>query len=88
MLCFDLKNGISKMKNTLQMDFAEYLRKSEVLENSKIYYGRFLRNGLHKLIGREIKVELNDQSSRRLLYSFSIKGQASYRKRYTYRQRI
>ena len=88
MLCFDLKNGISKMKNTLQMDFAEYLRKSEVLENSKIYYGRFLRNGLHKLIGQEMKAELGDQSSIRLLYSFFIKGQASYCKRYSYRQRI
>ena len=30
------------------MDFAEYLRKSDVSENSKIYYGRFLRNGLHE----------------------------------------
>ena len=67
---------------------AQYLRKSEVLENSKIYYGRFLRNGLHKLIGQEMKAELGDQSSIRLLYSFFIKGQASYCKRYSYRQRI
>ena len=32
-----------------QMDFAEYLRKSDVSENSKFYfYGRFLQNGLHE----------------------------------------
>ena len=30
------------------MDFAEHLRKSDVSENSNIYYGRFLRYGLHK----------------------------------------
>ena len=30
------------------MDFAKYLRKSDVSENSNIYYGRFLRNGLHE----------------------------------------
>ena len=30
------------------MDFTKYLRKSYVLENSKVYYGRFLRNGLHE----------------------------------------
>ena len=30
------------------MDFAEYLRKSEVSENSKVYYGRFLRNRFHE----------------------------------------
>ena len=29
------------------MDFAEHLRKSDVSENSKVYYDRFLRNGLH-----------------------------------------
>ena len=28
------------------MDFAEYLRKSDVSENSKVYYGQFLRNRL------------------------------------------
>ena len=31
------------------MDFVEHLRKSDVSENSKIYYGRFLRNGLHEM---------------------------------------
>ena len=31
------------------MDFAEYLRKSDVSENSKFYfYGQFLQNGLHE----------------------------------------
>ena len=30
------------------MHFAEYPRKSDTLDNSKIYYGRFLRNGLHE----------------------------------------
>ena len=30
------------------MDFTKYLRKSDVSENSKIYYGRFLGNGLHE----------------------------------------
>ena len=30
------------------MDFAKYLTKSDVSENSKAYYGRFLRNGLHE----------------------------------------
>ena len=32
------------------MDFAEHLRKSDVSENSKVYYGRFIRNGLHESI--------------------------------------
>ena len=30
------------------MDFAEPLRKSEVSENNKIYYGQLLQNGLHE----------------------------------------
>ena len=30
------------------MDFAEYLRKSGVSDNSKVYYDRFLPNGLHE----------------------------------------
>ena len=29
------------------MDFAEHLRKSDVSENTKVYYGRFLQTGLH-----------------------------------------
>ena len=39
------------------MDFAEYLRKSEGSENSEVYYGRFLRNGLHESIVRLAKVD-------------------------------
>ena len=30
------------------MDFAEHLKKSDDSENSKIYYSRFLQNGLHQ----------------------------------------
>ena len=30
------------------MDFAKYLRKSDVSENSKVYYGQFLRTELHE----------------------------------------
>ena len=30
------------------MDFAEYLRKSDVSENCKVYYDQFLWNGLHE----------------------------------------
>ena len=36
------------MKWIAQMDFAKYLRKSDVSENSKVHYGRFLQNGLHE----------------------------------------
>ena len=35
-------------KHIVLMDFAEYLWKSDVSENSKVYYGRFLRNGLYE----------------------------------------
>ena len=45
---FQLKKVISNKKHIAQMDFAEYLRKSEGSENSKVYYGRLLRNGLHE----------------------------------------
>ena len=31
------------------MDFEEYLRKSDVLENSKVCYSRAIRNGLHEI---------------------------------------
>ena len=30
------------------MDFAEYLRKLNLSLNTKVYYGQFLQNGLHK----------------------------------------
>ena len=42
MLCFDFQKYIT------QMDFAEYIRKSDVSENTNVYYGRFLWNGLHE----------------------------------------
>ena len=31
-------------KHIAPMDFGEYPRKSDVSENNKFYYGRFLRN--------------------------------------------
>ena len=48
MCCFDFEKDISKVNNIAQMDLAEYLRKSDVLQNSKSYYHQLLRNGLHK----------------------------------------
>ena len=48
MLCFDYKNTYQGGKHIASMDFAEYLRKPDVSENSKVYYDRFLRNGLHE----------------------------------------
>ena len=49
MLDFILKlRHIKGEKHVAQMDFAKYLRKSEVSENSKVYYDRFLRNELHE----------------------------------------
>ena len=41
------KRHIKGEKYITPMDFAEHLRKSDVSENSKVYYDRFLRNGLH-----------------------------------------
>ena len=38
------------------MNFAEHLRKSDVLEISKVYNGQILRNGLHE--GIAILVQL------------------------------
>ena len=38
-------------------NFAEYLRKSDVSENSNFYYGRFLRNGLHESFAIFVKVD-------------------------------
>ena len=37
MLCFDQKRTSSE-KGIAPMDFAKFLRKSDVLENSKVYY--------------------------------------------------
>ena len=42
------KRHIKGEKHIAQVDFAEYLRKRDVSENSKVYYGRFLRNGFHE----------------------------------------
>ena len=39
------KRHIKVGKHIALMDFTEYLN---VSENSKVYYGRFLRNGLHE----------------------------------------
>ena len=47
MIRFFKKRHIKGEKHIAQMDFAKYLRKSDVSENSKVCYGRFLRNGLH-----------------------------------------
>ena len=40
------------------MDFAEYFRKPDVSENSKVYYGQFLRNGFHERKGIVILVKI------------------------------
>ena len=42
------KRHIKDEKHITQMDFAEYLRKSDVPENSKVYYDWFLQNGLQE----------------------------------------
>ena len=42
------KRYIKGEKHITPMDFAEHLRKSDVSEKRKVYYGRFLRNGLHE----------------------------------------
>ena len=38
------KRRITGEKHIAPMDFAEYPRKSDFLENSKVYYGRLQRN--------------------------------------------
>ena len=42
------KRHIKGEKYIIPMNFAEHLRKSDVSENSKVYYGRFLWNGLYE----------------------------------------
>ena len=42
------KKNIKGEKHIAQMDFAEYLRKSDVSGNRKAYYSRFLRYGFHE----------------------------------------
>ena len=44
------KRHIKDEKYITPMNFAEHLRKPNVSENSKVYYGRFLRNELHESI--------------------------------------
>ena len=48
MLCFDQTRHIKSGKYITPMSFAEHLRESDVSEYGKVYYGRFLRNGLHE----------------------------------------
>ena len=40
------KRRVKGEKYITPMGFAEYLRKLDVSENSKVYYSRFLQNGL------------------------------------------
>ena len=47
MSCLIIKIQIKGEKHIAVMGFAEYLKKSDVTENSKVYYGRFRGNGLH-----------------------------------------
>ena len=42
------KRHIKGEKYIISMYFAEHLRKSDVSEDGKVYYGRFLWNGLHE----------------------------------------
>ena len=44
------KRHIEGEKYIIPMDFAEHLRNSDLSENSKVHYGRFPRNGLHKVL--------------------------------------
>ena len=48
MLCFDQKRHIKGVKFITPMDFAEHYRKTDVSENSKVYYGWFLQDGFHE----------------------------------------
>ena len=45
------KRRIKGKKYITPMDFAEHLRNLDVSENSKVIYGRFLRNGLRERYG-------------------------------------
>ena len=42
------KRHIKGRKHVAPMNLAEYLNKLDILENSKVYYERFLRNRLHE----------------------------------------
>ena len=48
MLRYKKKKRIKGEKYITPMDFEEHLRKSDVSENSKVYYGRFLQNELYE----------------------------------------
>ena len=48
MFCFDVKRNMKSEKHVTVMDFADYLGKSDVSANSKVYHRRYLRNGLHE----------------------------------------
>ena len=50
MLSLDQKKTHQRWKYITPMNVAEHLRKLDVSENSKVYYGRFLRNGLHEVL--------------------------------------
>ena len=43
-----LKGRMEVEKHIAPMDFAEYLKESDVLENSKVYYRQFPQNGLYE----------------------------------------
>ena len=45
---FDQKKTYQSWKTHCCIDFAEYLIKSDVSENSKVNYDQFLRNRLHE----------------------------------------
>ena len=42
------KRHIIDKKHIAPIDFVDYLRKSDVLENSEIYFGRFVPNRFHE----------------------------------------
>ena len=48
MLCFDQKKTAKVEKYITPTTFAKHHRKSDVSENSKVYYRQFLRNGLEE----------------------------------------
>ena len=48
MLRLDQKKTYQSWKRHCSNGFCRILRKSVVSRNSKVYYGRFLRNGLHE----------------------------------------
>ena len=58
-MCYALvkKWHIKSEKYITPMDFAEHLRKSDVSESNKVYYGKFLRYGLMKGIIILVKVD-------------------------------